>query len=71
MDDLRLKFDPKLDAKYTWSSINAGKWETQITALLEIRTIRIQYRNIAKTALHRIVYCNCTIFALLEVFRIF
>ena len=28
-------------AYYTWSSVSAGKWETQIPALLEIRTIRI------------------------------
>ena len=27
--------------QYTWSSISAGKWETQISALLEIRTIGI------------------------------
>ena len=25
--------------RYTWSSISAGKWETQIIVLLEIRTI--------------------------------
>ena len=50
--------------QYTWSSISAGKWETQILALLEIRTISIQYRNITKTALQRILYC--TIFALLH-----
>ena len=40
----------KLEIIYTWSSISAGKWETQNTALLES-----YYRDITKTTLLRII----------------
>ena len=36
-----IEFQKIIFSNYTWSSVSAGKWETQIPALLEIRTIGI------------------------------